>query len=73
MKDIHIMSYTGNLKEVGGGINQYIEYLEKYTHKKIIIDTINTKIISNLAKKMLYHQKMTNSMLKVPIVSYNAR
>ncbi len=52
MKDTHIMSYAGNLKEVGGGINQYIEYHEKYIHEKLTIDTINTKIISNLAKKL---------------------
>ena len=29
VKDIHIMSYAGILKEVDGGNNQYVEYLEK--------------------------------------------
>ena len=56
----------------GGRGHQYIEYLEKYVHEKLTIHTKNTKIISNLRKnKILYHQKMTNSKLKVPIVPYN--
>ena len=48
--------------------DQYIECFEKYIHKKLTIDRINTKIISILYQKdyMLYHQKIT-------IVAYNAR
>ena len=48
--------------------DQYIECFEKYIHKKLTIDRINTKIISILCQKdyMLYHQKIT-------IVAYNAR
>ena len=46
----------------------------KINTRKLTIDTINTKIISNLSKKRNFiSQKMTNSMLKVPVVAYNVR